>query len=33
MVEIIIAALVALILGGAAGFSFSVMLLRENIMK
>lgn len=29
----IIAALVALVIGGAIGFSFSVMSLRENIMK
>ena len=29
----IIAALVALVLGGIVGISFSVMSLRENIMK
>lgn len=33
MIVTIIAALVALVIGGAAGISFSVMSLRENIMK
>ena len=33
MIVTIIAALVGICLGGAVGFSFSVMLLRENIMR